>query len=64
MKTLRAEGACAHCTASSATPLQLIFLVAGLLGLYKGFGAQVARIGPHTLISFIAFEQVCDGRVS
>ena len=59
MKTLRAEGACiaaAACRfAQALTPLAF---VAGPLGLYKGFAAQVARIGPHTLISFIAFEQV------
>jgi hypothetical protein len=39
-----------------------MFRFAGPLGLYKGFGAQVARIGPHTLISFIAFEQVLPPR--
>jgi hypothetical protein len=59
MKTLRAEGACIAVAACRfAQALMPLAFVAGPLGLYKGFAAQVARIGPHTLISFIAFEQV------
>lgn len=30
----------------------------GLRGLYKGFAAHYARIGPHTVIQFILLEQI------
>jgi solute carrier family 25 protein 14/30 len=30
----------------------------GWLGLYKGFNAQWLRIGPHTTLTFLAYEQL------
>ncbi|KAL1921403.1 uncharacterized protein VTP21DRAFT_11119 [Calcarisporiella thermophila] len=30
----------------------------GFFGLYKGFTAQYARIGPHTIFTFVFFEQL------
>ena len=58
LKTLRAEGAFTLSRIGFPPHVLLTRWYSGPLGLYKGFGAQVARIGPHTLISFIAFEQV------
>jgi len=30
----------------------------GLLGLYKGFLPNALRLGPHTLLSFVVYEQL------